>query len=510
MSLIFYLLLLCGLVRADYYTTASEMENLLWLERELSSTFLEYYKSRVRKLDELERFLDGLDQEVEVDFSHPTNSYLLIKRFVQKWTNIGQFGHDEKAKTDVEMLIAQTDSIKEFDDRYELQGAVFAIMKTQEIYNVKVSDYANNFGGNAHNLTPEDILDIGKDAQSLNYFQLATMWLEEALKYYKNNEKDKLPSIYEYLAWTTYQSGELEAAIDYTQNHLDLVTDSTMAAWNLWHYKRELVASFSDPTIRKDPTVHEKPWNKRHKILCRHEEKVPKMVKKTLFCDYYAPHYQFYLKPMKREIEYNEPNLVIFHDMILPREINHLKKVARNKLSTAHVYSMIDGRRITANYRISKNTWIDDKSDIVVANIIRRAGALLNLDMRYSEPLQVANYGIGGNYEPHFDFATPPHNSSIFGDYGKHGNRMATMLIYLTDVEKGGDTVFTTTGHGLIATPKKGSAAFWYNLKRSGEGDYKTKHGACPILFGEKWVANLWIHEYGQEFRRPCSLNPDE
>ena len=49
-------------------------------------------------------------------------------------------------------------------------------------------------------------------------------------------------------------------------------------------------------------------------------------------------------------------------------------------------------------------------------------------------------------------------------------------------------------------------ALFWYNLLRSGEGDLRTRHAACPVLLGVKWVSNKWIHEVGQEFRRPCGL----
>lgn len=41
---------------------------------------------------------------------------------------------------------------------------------------------------------------------------------------------------------------------------------------------------------------------------------------------------------------------------------------------------------------------------------------------------------------------------------------------------------------------------------RSGEGDLRTRHAACPVLLGIKWVSNKWIHEAGQEFRRPCGL----
>lgn len=85
---------------------------------------------------------------------------------------------------------------------------------------------------------------------------------------------------------------------------------------------------------------------------------------------------------------------------------------------------------------------------------------------------------------------------------------------------------------------------FWYNLHPNGDGDYRTRHAACPVLLGNKWgepqsahthsetpgwqlrdfsqkeevqwsftvvcsssaVSNKWIHERGQEFRRRCSL----
>ncbi|KAG1670791.1 Prolyl 4-hydroxylase subunit alpha-1 [Nymphon striatum] len=61
------------------------------------------------------------------------------------------------------------------------------------------------------------------------------------------------------------------------------------------------------------------------------------------------------------------------------------------------------------------------------------------------------------------------------------GDRLATMLFYLNDVKAGGYTVFPVLKIGV--QPKKGSALFWYNLKKSGDGDPQTVHAACMPYF---------------------------
>ncbi|KAK5975607.1 hypothetical protein GCK32_008133 [Trichostrongylus colubriformis] len=117
-------------------------------------------------------------------------------------------------------------------------------------------------------------------------------------------------------------------------------------------------------------------------------------------------------------------------------------------------------------------------------------------------PIKVQNYGVGGHFVPHFDHARKEGNES-FKSLGT-GNRIATVLFYMTEPTYGGGTVFTKVKS--VVPPTKNDALFWYNLMKTGDGDPSTRHAACPVLLGVKWVMNKWIHEQGNEFRRRCDL----
>ena len=124
--------------------------------------------------------------------------------------------------------------------------------------------------------------------------------------------------------------------------------------------------------------------------------------------------------------------------------------------------------------------------------------------------LQVVSYGIGGQYEPHRD-AFGLNNRTQYKANGTdqkfqstRGDRIATLIYYLDDVEQsnGGGTVFPMLG--LAAFPPKGSALFWYNLKRDGQLFQESIHAGCPVLFGTKWISNHWFREFSQMFNRQC------
>jgi len=133
------------------------------------------------------------------------------------------------------------------------------------------------------------------------------------------------------------------------------------------------------------------------------------------------------LKPVKVEMLNLDPDLNLFHDIITDSEIEHVKKLAKPQLKRAVVTNSTTGNQLAAEYRISQSAWIEDSTSPVVRRISQRIETItgLSLDPKHTEPLQVANYGIGGHYEPHHDFIQ---NTDGFLPANETGDRISTVL----------------------------------------------------------------------------------
>ena len=201
--------------------------------------------------------------------------------------------------------------------------------------------------------------------------------------------------------------------------------------------------------------------------LCRGGEFIPVEEKSRLLCRYSSgKHSSLLIGPMKEEEVYLNPRIVVYHDFLTPREIETIKDMSIPSLGCHNV-----------------------------GQVYTRTNHLTGLNMEACEELSVTNSRIGEVYGPHYD-----------NDHYAGVEMVATLLMYLSEVDMGGSTVFPFLG--ISIRPRIGSAVFWYNLHRSGEVDHRTLHAACPILAGTKWIANLWIQERGQEMARPCSTDP--
>lgn len=166
--------------------------------------------------------------------------------------------------------------------------------------------------------------------------------------------------------------------------------------------------------------------------------------------------------------------------------------------------------QMDAATRSSTNAWIEREASPIIDSIYRRASDLLGIDealMRHrsgeehpelatdhsiAERMQLVHYGEGEEYHAHHDFSYP-----AFGNRYQPG-RFATLLLYLNDVEVGGETIFpravnSESHDGIRVKPKAGTAVLFYNTLPDGNFDDLSQHQSTPVRSGEKYLANLWI-----------------
>ena len=144
----------------------------------------------------------------------------------------------------------------------------------------------------------------------------------------------------------------------------------------------------------------------------------------------------------------------------------------------------------TAGHRTSTSWFLHFRRALP---LVERVRALLpGVRSEQMEEPQVVRYRMGEKFGYHCD-ALPP---SMLED-GDGGQRVATLLVYLNDVDAGGATVFRSLGPDgapLRVKPRKGTALLFFPADCDGEGDDRTEHQA-EVAMDEKWIAQLWIHE---------------
>jgi len=188
--------------------------------------------------------------------------------------------------------------------------------------------------------------------------------------------------------------------------------------------------------------------------------------------------------------------------------------------------------------RTSSNAW--DTSSPIARILISRAFTLLNIesDRKLEDGLQVLHYDLTQWYKPHVDYFTSKNGggNGVQDDAFSNAdpllnngtNRFATVFLYLSDTQEGGETCFplstthasyqggrltaagtmktpgfiresdaswicNTSSEALRVAPQAAKAVLFYSQRGDSSLDPYSLHGSCPVIQGYKWAANLWV-----------------
>lgn len=231
----------------------------------------------------------------------------------------------------------------------------------------------------------------------------------------------------------------------------------------------------------------------------------------------------FMLPPLREEVVSSSPLLLLYHDMLTEQEMQLMVEKVSTQMGVATVQDLTTQSGKVSIERSQSSGWLWDQDHPLLYKLGQKTSVLTGLEVARpkgllgthggewveAEAWQMGLYGPGGHYLPHFDaFDVLDDHAWSSNTQLKiwRGNRMATVMYYLSDLV-GGATAFPNLG--VAATPRRGTAVFWYNMEEDGVRIPESLHGACPTALGIKWVSNKWIREGSQLWKRPCSLKPN-
>jgi prolyl 4-hydroxylase len=212
----------------------------------------------------------------------------------------------------------------------------------------------------------------------------------------------------------------------------------------------------------------------------------------------------------------NENNFYFIVDNFLTdEECDHIIDVSKDKLEKSKVMS-VDKNNNTLDIedpvRTSKQTWLNnnDYPKLIkkIENLVNKyteENETLSVNKNQFEDIQVVRYEPNQEYKYHYDICHPEqchkeHKASCKADYDKYKSiRYITVIFYLNDNFKGGETEFTKLRKKI--KPKKGTALIFFNCNPSSNTQndglcdtiYNSEHAGTPVKSGEKWIANVWI-----------------
>ena len=187
------------------------------------------------------------------------------------------------------------------------------------------------------------------------------------------------------------------------------------------------------------------------------------------------------------------PVVVLLDDLLSEDECDELIRLSEAKLTRSAIVDPITGKSEVIEARSSYGTYFTLNENDFITKLDKRISTVMNCPMENGEGLQILNYNVGGEYKPHFDYF-PKDESGSAPHLTRGGQRVSTLIIYLSDVEESGETIFPSIG--LTVTPKKGSALYFEYCNSLGQVDPLTLHGGNPVKKGSKWIATKWMREH--------------
>lgn len=180
-----------------------------------------------------------------------------------------------------------------------------------------------------------------------------------------------------------------------------------------------------------------------------------------------------------------EPLIVVLGNVLSDEECDELIRLSQDKMQRSKIGAAHEVNEI----RTSSSMYFQENETDLITTIEKRVSSIMNIPIEHGEGIQILKYTPGQEYKSHYDFFSSSSKAA-------KNNRISTLIMYLNDVEEGGETFFPELNFSV--TPKKGTAVYFEYFYNDQAMNERTIHGGAPVITGEKWVATQWMRKQKQ------------
>lgn len=188
--------------------------------------------------------------------------------------------------------------------------------------------------------------------------------------------------------------------------------------------------------------------------------------------------------PNAVSIDSHKIDLRSIDNFLTPEECVKIISRIKPKLRPSEVSDF----QIDTSVRTSQTCDLGRLNDPFIQDVDDRICKLIGINSDYSESIQGQYYEVGQEFKAHTDFFD-------LDEFDTHchtfGQRTYTVMIFLNDVEQGGETCFERVGAKF--KPVSGKVVIWNSLCPDGTPNMDSLHQANPVEKGYKAVITKWF-----------------
>lgn len=191
--------------------------------------------------------------------------------------------------------------------------------------------------------------------------------------------------------------------------------------------------------------------------------------------------------PRAEDLGGDKADMFLLRDFFTAEECARLVKVIDKKIGPSTLFEGTerDGFRTSSTHYF-------DAGDPATRELEKRIDAATGIPHKHAEVTQGQRYEAGQQFKHHYDyfFASEPYWQQ---ERRRGGQRTWTAMLFLNDVEEGGETDWPELG--LSVKPVAGALLAWNNMARDGKPNRNTLHAGTPVVKGVKYVITQWYRQ---------------